>query len=77
MTKLPIFLIAIIVGLLIAIVSMTINNGINEYNKGQELQAELVRLRFYKDLFDNGEVTLVYNGCEEMRKQLGLDKEVK
>ena len=40
-----------------------------------ELQAEVDRLKFYKDLFDNEEVTLVYNGCEDMRKLLGLDKE--
>lgn len=40
-----------------------------------ELQEEVERLRFYKDLFDNGEVTLCYNGCGYVMTRLGLDKE--
>ncbi|MCK5236164.1 MAG: hypothetical protein KAR06_04180 [Deltaproteobacteria bacterium] len=40
-----------------------------------ELQEEVERLRFYKDLFDNGEVTLCYNGCTYVLEELGLGKE--
>ncbi|MCK5132376.1 MAG: hypothetical protein KAR40_09535 [Candidatus Sabulitectum sp.] len=37
-----------------------------------ELQAELDRLIFYKNLIDNNEIQLTYNGCEDMRERLGL-----
>lgn len=38
----------------------------------QELRAEINRLKPYEEFMNNQSITVVYNGCEDIRKRLGL-----
>ncbi len=38
----------------------------------QELRAEIDRLKPYEEFMKDTDVTITYNGCEDIRKRLGL-----
>lgn len=44
----------------------------HDTTRNVELQAEIGRLEMYEDLFNDHNLTLTYNGCEDMRERLGL-----
>ncbi|MCK5132424.1 MAG: hypothetical protein KAR40_09780 [Candidatus Sabulitectum sp.] len=46
--------------------------GTTHTEPNTELQAEVARLKTYEALFNDHNLTLTYNGCEDMRERLGL-----
>ena len=38
----------------------------------EELQAEIVKLQSNEEFLNSHNITITYNGCEDMREQLGL-----
>lgn len=70
-----IFMIFIIVFLCVELAYSVVTKSIVEYIGDQELRDENNALKFYQNLIDRNNIIITYNGCEDMREQLGLDKE--
>ena len=68
---------ALIVFVSLAVTAITIAVKAMRYSTDNaELIAENKRLQYFEDVINEYDITISYNGCEDVIERLGLNKEV-
>lgn len=53
-------------------VNKELDNFVSPQGVTSESQVDIERLKAYEEIFNDHDLTLTYNGCEDMRERLGL-----